>query len=101
MDAEYKIVSTTQATPGWWLMYEDEGKQFYYPVAAWAKCATRLNDNTWYVKEEWLYPMTPDYRHLLNVPVLDGSSLLYLPDAKFVPVTGNAETYYVINGVPK
>lgn len=101
MDTEYKIVSTTQATPGWWLMYEDEGKRFYYPVAAWAKCATCLNDNTWDVKEEWQYPMIPDTRHLLHVPVLDGSILLYLPDAKLVPVLGNAAIHYVIDGEPK
>ena len=33
MDSEYKIVSTTQASPGWWLMYESDGKRFYYPVS--------------------------------------------------------------------
>lgn len=67
MDTEYKIVSTTQASPGWWLMYESDGKRFYYPVAAWAKCATWQNDHTENVKDEWLYPMTPDARHLLQM----------------------------------
>ena len=101
MNADYAIISTTTATSGWWLMYDDENKQFYYPIAAWAKCATPLNDGSEYIHNEWLYPMTPDTRNLLHVPVLDGAIILYLPDSRFAPVIGNGGVYYTPEGAQK
>lgn len=100
MSEEFKIINTTPANPGWWLMFEDEqGSCFYHPVAVWARCATACPDGEGVITTEFLHPMIPTFHGLLTVPELVGSRLLYLPDAKFIPViNNNSPGYYRTEG---
>ena len=84
MNTEIETLSISNALPGWWAKFkDDDGTEWYSPIAAWALCEIH-HFGTGDTYREILPVLTSELGVSPHSPDEGMCECLYLPDKKFV-----------------
>ncbi|EEV6410997.1 hypothetical protein EJW20_001690 [Escherichia coli] len=84
MNSDIKTLSISGALPGWWARFkDDDGTEWYSPIAAWALCEV-APCNTGCAYQEILPVLPGEAGMEPHYSDCGACECLYLPDKKFV-----------------
>ncbi|MGE5988672.1 hypothetical protein ACQJ21_21105 [Klebsiella michiganensis] len=99
MSELHKINRIIHAVAGWWMLYRDEeGSEWYTPVAGWAECSFFDEGRGVVSTPEELYPLVPTAAGVIEPDITGSGRVVYLGAESLTPSSEDYSTAYYRSG---
>ncbi|CAM4349315.1 hypothetical protein RJ490_005714 [Pluralibacter gergoviae] len=95
MSELHKVNRIIPAVSGWWMLYRDEeGNEWYTPVAGWAECSFFDEKRGDLSTPEELYPLVPTGTGVIEPDISGNGQVVYLGSEALTPSGEDYSTAY-------